>query len=282
MHTHDQSGAAPKTGLLRSRIRMRLMALGAVAILAVGCAAGRAFDRGNIAARANQWDVAVEQYRRALDADPENAEYRIAFQRALLSASLYYAEQGRLAEARGQIENALRDYRRASEYDPTNRAISGKVSEIERNLRDQAEAAQPRPAIQQLQDNARQAGPEPLVRLNEVVPALNYTNATVRDILTSIGAFAGINVTFERDFTEPRPQGYTVQMDGVTLEQALNEIVTANGLFYKVVNPRTILIINDTQQKRLAYEDQVVKVLRVSHADANELATMVQQLLRIP
>jgi general secretion pathway protein D len=260
----------------------RLAVVALIAVLAGGCAAGRAFNRGNDAARAGEWEVAVEQYRRALQADPENPEYRLAFQRALLSASAYYADQGRIAEARGQMDAALRAYRRATEFDPTNRTISAKVSELERRIRDEAEASQPKPTIQQLQENARQAGPEPLVRLNEVVPALEFTNSSVRNILEAIGTAAGINVTFERDYQEPRPQGYTVRMDGVTLEQALNQIVTANGLFYKVVNPRTILVINDTQAKRLAYEDQVLKVLRISHADANELATMIQQLLRIP
>ena len=253
-----------------------------VGALAAGCAASRAFNNGREAAKVNQWDVAVEQYRRALESEPNNPEYRLAYQRAMLDAAAYYAEQGRVAELRGQLETALRAFRRSTEFDASNRVVAAKVTELERKLRDAAEASVPKPNIQQLQENARQAGPAPLVRLNEVVPALNFTNQQVRTILETIGMAAGINVTFERDYQEPRPQGYTVQMDGGTLEQALNLIVTANGLFYQVVNPRTILVINDTQAKRLAYEQQVLKVLRVSHADANDLSTMIQQLLRIP
>ena len=60
-------------------------------------------------------------------------------------------------------------------------------------------------------------------------------------------------------------------MDGVTLEQALNQIVSANQLFYKVLNPKTIMVIQDTAAKRLLYEEQVIKVLRLSHADATEV-----------
>ncbi len=264
-----------------ARVRTQVLALVALIgiVAAAGCTAGRAFGRGNDAARAGEWDVAVEQYRQALQSEPDNVEYRVAFQRAMRSASIHYYEQARVAEARGQMDVALAAYRRANEFEPANRQLAAKVSELERRIRDQAEAALPRPAIQQLRDNAQQAGPAPLARLNEVLPRISFNNANVRDILTSIGDGAGINVTFERDVpTNPPP--YSVQMDGVTLEQALNQIVGANQLFYKVLNPKTIMIIGDTAAKRLQYEEQVIKVLRLSHADATEVVNMVQTVGR--
>jgi type II secretory pathway component GspD/PulD (secretin) len=263
-----------------------LIAAIVLASLVSGCAASKAFNRGNDAAQAGEWDLAIEQYRVALQKDPDNPEYRAVFQRAMYNASVYYADQGRLAEARGQTENALKAYRRAAEFDPSNRALAQKTLELERRLRDQAQAAQPRPNIDQLRDAARRTGPPTLVRFNEVLPAIEFNNASVRDILAFIGMTAGINVTFERDYQEragaPGQQGYSVQLDGVTLEQALNQVVSANELFYKVLDPKTIMVINDTQAKRLAHEDQVIKALRVSHADATDLVTMIQQLVRIP
>ena len=258
-----------------------------LASLVSACAAGRAFSRGNEAARAGEWDLAIEQYRQALQKDPDNPEYRAVYQRAMFNASTYYTDQARLAEARGQAENALKAYRRAADFDPSNRALAQKASELERRLRDQLEAAQPRSNIQQMREAARRTGPPPLARLNEVLPGIEFNNASVRDILNFVGMTAGINVTFEKDYRDPTPTtpgqtGYTVRLDGQTLEQALNQIVQANELFYKVLDPRTIMVIQDTPAKRLAYEDQVLKVLRVSHADATDLVTMIQQLVRIP
>ena len=73
-----------------------------------------------------------------------------------------------------------------------------------------------------------------------------------------------------------------MQLRGVTFEQALNQILAANQLFYKVVNERTIMVIPDNAQKRALYEEQVIRTFFVSHADATELAQMLNGIIRIP
>lgn len=258
----------------------KLVALLVVVALVAGCAAGRAFRRGESAARLGDWDAAVQQYRRAVQEDPDNAVYRIALERAMLTASLAHLDRARVFEARGQLEDALREYRRASEYDPPNRQIASRVLELERRLRDQIEAAQPRTSIQQMREAARQtAAPPPLFALNEIIPALRYTNASVRTILDAIAQSTGINIQYERDFQD---RTYSVTLENVTLEEALQQILTANQLFYKVVNQRTILIIPDTAPKRQQYEDQVIQTFHISHADPFELAQVLNTILRLP
>ena len=256
----------------------RIVAVAAVAVLLAGCGASRSFHRGDTAARAGDWDAAVAQYRLALQKDPDRAEYRIALERAMISASLLHLDQARLFEARGQLEEALREYRRASEFDPPNRQIAGKVAEVERRIRDQAENNRARPNIQQLRDAARQQGPPPLLNLTTNVPALRFTNASLRDILNSIGMATGINVTYDNQFQD---RTYSVQMDNVTLEEALTQILTANQLFYKVVNQRTIMVIPDNAQKRNQYEEQVIRTFFISHADATELAQLINTIIRV-
>jgi tetratricopeptide (TPR) repeat protein len=258
-----------------------LAALVAGAMTIAGCAANQAFTRGTDAAKVNEWDIAVDQLRRAVQLEPKNAEYRMALARAMSSGSLYYAEQGRNADARGQLDVALAFYRKANEFDPSNRQLAAKVADLERKLRDQTEAARAKPTIDQLRESAKQAGPPPLLRFNEVLPAFQY-NTTVREILNAIGLTTGVNVTYERQFAEPRPQGYQIQMDGVTLEQALNTVMSANQLFYKVLTPNTILVINDNAQNRLNYEDQLIKVLRLSNADASEVMALINATVRMP
>ena len=66
-----------------------------------------------------------------------------------------------------------------------------------------------------------------------------------------------------------------MQLDGVTLEQALQQILSVNSLFYKVLNDRTILVIPDNAQKRAKYEEQVVRTFYLSHADATEVAQLL-------
>ncbi len=197
----------------------------------------------------------------------------------MLAASTLHLDQARVLEVRGQLEDALREYRRASQYDPSNRQIAGKVIEMERRIRDLAEAQRPAPTIQQLQQAARQ-NPEPLLNPASRDPIdVVFNNASLRDILNSMGMSAGINVTFERDYQD---RSYTIQLRGVTFEQALNQILAANQLFYKVINERTIMVIPDNAQKRALYEEQVIRTFFVSHSDATELAQILNGIVRIP
>ena len=262
-----------------ARTFLRLVALVAVAAIVAGCAAGRAFGRGDAAARGGDWDTAVEYYRSAVQEDPGRVDYQIALERAMINASVQHLDQARLLEARGQLEDALREYRRASVYDPSNRQIAGQAVEMERRIRDMAEAARPQPTIQQLQQGVPQS-PEPLLNpaSNDPIDVV-FNNASLRDILNSLGTSAGINVTFERDYQD---RSYTVEMRGVTFEQALDQIFTGNLLFYKAINERTILVIPDNAQKRALYSEQVIRTFFVSHADATEVAQILNGVIRIP
>ena len=264
---------------LQTTGKTRLVALVLLCGLLAGCAAGRAFGRGESAARAGDWDAAVDYYRQAVQQNPDRADYQIALERAMINASTAHLDQARVFEARGQLEDAHREYRRASEFDPTNRQVAAKVLEIERRIRDQAEAARRAPTLSQLQTAARQT-PEPLLNpasrepIDVVIP-----NASLRDILNFIGMATGINVTYERDYQD---RTYSVNMRGVTLEQALNQILSANQLFYKAVNERTIMVIPDNAQKRALYEEQVIRKFFISHADATEVAQILNTVIRIP
>jgi type II secretory pathway component GspD/PulD (secretin) len=248
-----------------------------MAILASGCAASRAFGRADAAARAGDWDAAVDQYRRALQEDPDNVEYKIALERAMISAATLHIDAARIAEARGQLDEALREYRRASEFDPPNRQIAAKVLDLERTIRDQIEASRPRPSAQQLRQAGRAGAPPTLFNFNTVVQPLRFQQASLRDIFNFIGEATGINITYDSTYQD---RVYSVNMQEVTLEQALQQIASANNLFYKVMNPKTIMIIPDNAQKRAQYEEQVVVTFPISYVDPQELAQTINQVIR--
>src|SRR5688572_17911333 len=257
---------------------LKIAALIVIVSLGAACAAGRAFSRGDDAARAGDWETAVDHYRRAVEKDPTNAEYRIAYERAMISASQVHLDAARVAEARGQLEDALREYRRASEFDPPNRQLAAKVTELERTLRDQIEAAQPRNSVQQMREQAARQDTSPaLFNLNTVMAPIVFNQASLRDIFGSIAKSTNINIIFDSTFQD---RVYTTTLNGVTLGEALNSIVTANQLFYKIQDARTVLIIPDNAQKRAQYEEQLVQNFYISHVDPLELAQMLNQVIR--
>ena len=268
------------------RKRMRMVRLGAVVLLAAlaagvaGCATSGAFRRGQEAGRAGDWDAAVASYRQALQDDPDRPEYRIALERASLSASLFHLERARRADEAGDLETAVAAYRRVYEYDPGNRTAMLRAAEIEKDLRERAEAARPRPAIEAMRETARQRTAPPLLDPASRDPLeIRFSQAGSQDVLTFIGKATGINVIFESTF---RPAQITVDLTGLSLEEALAQVMAASNNFYKVVNPRTIMVIPDTPPKRAAYEEQVIRTFYLSHAEAADLVQTVQQILQLP
>ena len=265
---------------MKQALVRRLAPVLMLAIVASGCAAGRAFRRGQEAVRVGDWDAAVAYFRQAVQDNPDSAEYKINLQRAQEEASRIHIEKGRELEGKEQLDGALAEYRRAIELDSTNRLIVAKVAELERTIRERLEAAQQKPRIEQMRQQARAFNAPPMLNPASREPIrLHFNNASLRDILNTIGSLTGINVTYEASF---RDVPYSVDLDGVTIEQALNQILSSTGNFYKVVNPRTILIIPDNATMHQKYDEMVIKVIPISNADATELASVVNTIMRVP
>ncbi len=259
----------------------KLVALALIAAALSGCAAAMSYRKGFEAGQRRDWDAAVAHYRQAVQEDPDKPEYRIALERASMEAALLHASAGKEFEAKGELDAALREFKRASEYEPSNRQLAARVAELDRVIREKIEASRPRSRIAEMRDKARKMSPDPILNPASREP-INWKfgpSASVRDILNFIGAASGINVTFTGDYREP--PGYTVQLDSVTVEQALQQVLSANALFYKVLNERTILVIPDNVQNRAKYEEQVIRTFYLSHADAQEMVQMLNVIGRV-
>ncbi len=249
--------------------------------LAAGCAGSSAFNKAEQVARAGDWDAAVTYYEKAVEDKPDEATYKIALDRAKIAASRVHLERAAALEEKDDLEGAIAEYRKAAEYDPTNRRASTKAADLEKVVRDRAEAARPRPAIEQMKEKAKQAAAEPLLNPASRAPLVFKFAAgiAVKQILDFLAQASGINVMFEATYNDATTTKSAIDLDGVTLEQALNLVLTSNNLFYKVLNPRTILIIPDSASNRQKYEDQVIRTFYLSHADATEMLTLLNGIL---
>lgn len=258
-------------------MKHRLIAVLTLTVLVSGCAAGRAFRRGQEASRSGDWDRAVAEYTAAVQANPDKPEYKIQLERAMQTASAEHISRARDLEAKDSLDAALLEYRRAVDLDQTNRLAAAKVTELEKTIRDRIEATRPKPAIDKLREQARAMG-QPLIDLTTRLPSLKFTNASLRDILTFIATQSGINITYDQTFTD---KAYSINLEDVTVEQALQQIMMANQLFYKVLNPKTILVIPDNAANHAKYDEMVVRVFYISNADVAEIAQILNSMMRI-
>jgi general secretion pathway protein D len=257
-------------------MNQRLIAVLTLVVLVSGCAASRAFRRGQDAARNGDWDLAVTEYTRAVQANPDKPEYKIQLERAMQSAAQTHISRARDFEAKDNLDAALFEYRRAAELDVTNTLATQKVIELEKKIRDRIEATRPPSRIDTLRQQARGIG-QPVIDLTTRLPSLKFSGS-LRDLLNFIATQSGINITFDQGY---RDRPYSIALEDVTVEQALQQIMTANQLFYKVLNPKTILVIDDTPQNHAKYDELVVRVFYISHGDIAEIATIVNSMMRI-
>src|SRR6266849_2903975 len=252
-----------------------------LAILASACASSRAFRRGLDAVHGGDWDAAVAYFTKAVQGNPDSSEYKINLRRAQEEASRMHVERARELEQKDQLDQALTEYKKALETMGTDRLVQAKTAELERKIRERIEATRPKPRIDQLRNEARNVNAPPLLNPGSREPIrLNFgTSASLKDILNFIGTASGINVTYDQGFADKL---FSVNLDGVTVEDALQQVLSANGYYYKVTNPRTILVIPDQPAKHQQYDELVGKVFYISHADATELNQLVNTIVRIP
>src|SRR5215203_2298836 len=258
--------------------RFLIVVLASALTASAGCAAGRAFRSGEEASRAGNWDAAVTYFQEAVQANPDSPEYKIALERAMQTSAQKHISAAHQLEDKDQLDAALLEYRKAIEMDSTNRLAVARAAQLERTIRDRIEATRPKPRIEALREQAR-SGPPPLLGLRERLRNLNFNNSSVRDILSIIGSSAGIRITYDQAYQD---KAYSIELEDVTVEEALQQIMSANQLFYKVINPKTIIVINDRADKRQQYDEIAVKTFFISHVGAQELSQLVTTIMRVP
>ena len=131
--------------------------LGMLCLGAAACATSGAYNRGKDAYLRGEYDVAVANFRDALQEHPDRTDYKGALQQAMSTASLAHLRAARDADEKGDLELAVVEYRKVYEYDPSNRNSMLRAAEIDKELRERAEAARPRPAIESMRETARDA-----------------------------------------------------------------------------------------------------------------------------
>lgn len=98
-------------------------------------------------------------------------------------------------------------------------------------------------------------------------------------IYETVGKLAGINVLFDPDYT---PRQVHVELNNVTLEEALEIISFETKTFWRPVTPNTIFVAADTPAKRKELEQNVIKTFYLSNlSQPTELQDVVNAMRTI-
>jgi len=250
-----------------------------VCLLAAGCASSAAVRHGRDAERRQDYDRAVIEYTKALRPHPDDANTRLALDRARLRASQDHFMRGRRFASTGKLDQALVEYEVASELNPTNGDIDDELRSTRNKLRAKiAVAREGKTELQTIIERARDLPPPGLDLPPGVhMPAsLTFRDATSRDVFTAIARLANISLIFDSAF---RDTAVTVDLRNATLEDALGTVAGATRTFFRVSAPKTVVVIPDTPAKRREYEEEVVRTFYLSNADLKETMDLLRMVL---
>jgi len=261
---------------------MKRLVIGiAVLALAAGCASGRAYRRGQDAARLGDWDTAVAYYRQALMEDPDRLDVRVALERATQSASLEHLSRARRLEAEGQFAAAAGEYRRVVDLDAANQLAAAKAAEMDKLLREQIEAARPTPEIEKLREAIRREQAADAIALNQRLPKINFSGATLREVLEFIAVASNVNVIIDPRFPQTDlTQPVSLNLQESTVDEVLRHLSTLYSLFYRTLDQRTILVAKDDVAARQRFEEQAIQTFYLSHSKAVDVGNVLTQMLR--
>lgn len=260
----------------------RSLCLSFLAILCLslaGCPKGNSeFDQGRKAENLQDYDTALIHYEHALRSDPLNAQYKLRMTHARFEAAEFHVQQGRKAMNAGNVQLAIAEYQKAVSIDPSNDAAA---QGLQKSL-ELAAAANPGstpPPAKPDELSSFMTEPPELKPLSREPINLKMTNEA-RIAYETIAKLAGVSVIFDPDFTSRR---ISIDLPGVTLEQALDAVGVESKSFWKAETSNIILVAPDQQNKRNELEDEMVKTFYLSNTlvpqDLTEIVTGLRQLL---
>ena len=180
----------------------------------------------------------------------------------------------------GRFDEALAEFQKAVEIDPASAIARQEVLHTQQ-LIDLSKAIGPKasahaPTVDKRVQEA--AGPVELAPIQNIPITIKATQDS-KVIYETVGRLAGINVLFDPDYTSRQIR---VDLNSVSLEEALEIIAMESKTFWRPVTPNTVFIASDNPAKRKELEQNVVKTLYMANlSQPTELQDVVNALRQI-
>ena len=264
---------------MRSVLRPAALMLLVLAVT-LPAAADKAKDlwsKGQDAEARQNYEAAFDLYKQAYDLKPKDLRYRASYERLKFLAGASHVHRGQLLRDGGKLQEALDEFQKAMDIDPSS-FIAQQEFRRTRDLINQTtnpqQAAAPPPSA--LRRRVQQSGgPTELTPISNVPITLKLTE-DAKVIYETVGKLAGINVLFDPDYTSRRIR---IELNGVTLEEALEIIALESKTFWRPVTPNTIFVAQDNPAKRKELEQSVIKTFYLANlSQPTELQDIVNAM----
>jgi general secretion pathway protein D len=239
------------------------------------------YEKGQDAEARQNYEQAFDYFKQAYNLKPKDLRYRTAFERNRFLAASAEVHRGQILRDAGKFDEALAQFQKALETDPSSFIAQQELKRTQQMIR---EGENPTPqaagpgttALRRRLESAQ--GPVELAPISNVPITLKLTEKT-NVIYETVGKLAGINVLFDPDYTARQVR---IELNGVTLEDALEIISFETKTFWRPVTPNTIFVAQDNPAKRKELEQNVIKTFYLSNlSQPTELQDVVNAMRTI-
>src|SRR5271166_2551699 len=239
-------------------------------------AAKALYQQGKDAEARQDYITAYNDYHKAWEIKPTDLTYRTAAEYVRFLAAASYVHKGEILMNAGKLQEALTNFEQALAIDPSSFIAQQQANKVRQLLlkgQNPAPAPTPQSGLTRRMEEA--TGPVELAPISQT-PIILKLSEDAKTIYESIGKLAGINVLFDPDYTSKRIR---VDLNGVTLEEALQITALESKTFWRPVTPNTIFVAADTPAKRKELEQSVIQTFYLSNlSQPNELQDLVNIL----
>jgi general secretion pathway protein D len=233
-----------------------------------------AYNKGMDAEKRQDYERAFEYYQEAYRQKPKDLRYRTAYEHTKFLAGAAHVHRGQLLRDGGKLDEALAEFQKASTIDPSSFIAQQELRRTQDMIN---KAINPPQSVAPMPDSLRKRlaeaqGPVELSAISNVPITLKLTEDT-KVIYETVGKLAGINVLFDPDYTSRKIR---IELNGVTLEEALGIIALESKTFWRPVTPNTVFVATDNPAKRKELDQSVIKTFYLSNlSQATELQDVV-------
>jgi general secretion pathway protein D len=251
-----------------------LLVVLAVTLSLAADSARTSYNKGVDAEKRQDYERAFDYYQEAYRQKPKDLRYRTAYEHTKFLAAAAHVHRGQLLRDAGKLDEALAEFQKASAIDPSSFIAQQELRRTQDMIN---QATNPQQAVAPIPNNLRKRlaeaqGPVELSAISNVPITLKLTEDT-KVIYETVGKLAGINVLFDPDYTSRKIR---IELNGVTLEEALGIIALESKTFWRPVTPNTIFVATDNPAKRKELDQSVIKTFYLSNlSQATELQDVV-------
>jgi general secretion pathway protein D len=261
--------------------------IGLVAALpAIAATAKSLLSRGQQAEARQNYEEAYQDFKQAYDLHPDNTEYRAAFERTKFLAASAHVHRGQMLRDEGNLSEALKEFQTAVMIDSSSGIAQQEINRTQKLIDKAQQPATAAPTSRAPHDEMSEAaanisGPVELAPISQTPLTLKLDEDS-KKVYEAICNLAGINVLFDPDYV---PRRIHVELNGVSLEQALRVVALESRTFWRPVTPNTIYIAQDTQQKRTEVEQQVLRTFYLNNfstvSELQDVANLIRTILKV-